>query len=162
MRGKRYLDIPGKAIENDPYTFPLSTDRAINSRDRFDTLRATAVLVNLLGASRVSIGTVMEIAWAYDHKIPVVVAMEPEGNLHDHPMIRDSISIRVASLEEAIEAVTALVSPHESLIWTRVEQVKMLQEEGQLDLSTDPLKEIAGRVSSTGQFVGYTDHEHVQ
>lgn len=140
MRAKRYLDKPGVKIEGS-YDFPMSTDRAINSRDRFDTLRADAVLVNLLGAERVSIGTVMEIAWAYDHKIPVVVAMEPEGNLHEHPMLRDSISVRVSSLEEAIEAVTAIVSPHEKHIWTRIDQVKMLSEENRLDVSQEPTNE---------------------
>lgn len=154
MRAKKYLDIPGKAVENLPLEFPLSTDRAINTRDRFDTLRAHAVLVNLLGASKVSIGTMMEIAWAYDHKIPVIVAMEPEGNVHDHPMLRDCISVRVASLEEAIEAVTAFVSPHESQIWTRVEQAKMLREDNRLDLAAQPLKEVAS--------AGYTDHVHIQ
>lgn len=143
MRAKRYLN-DGKKIGTQGFDFPLSTDRAINSRDRFDTLRASAILVNLIGTERVSIGTAMEIAWAYDHKIPIVVAMELEGNLHDHPMIRDCISVRVTSLDEAIEAVTAIVSPHESLIWTRIEQAHLLREEGRLDLSQEPLKENYG------------------
>ena len=97
--------------------------------------------MNLLGAERVSIGTVMEIAWAHDHKIPIVAAMEPEGNLHDHPMLRDSISVRVSSLDEAIEAVVAIVSPSESLIWTRLEQVGMLMEENRFPKGIEPLPE---------------------
>jgi hypothetical protein len=144
MRAKRYLD-DGKIIDGDqPLKFTLSADRAINTRNRFDTLRATAILVNLLGATRVSIGTMMEVAWAHDHSIPVVVAIEPEGNIHEHPMLRDCISVRVSSLDEAIEAVTAIVSPDESLIWTRIEQVQMLREERRLDLRREPLKENDG------------------
>jgi hypothetical protein len=140
LRGHRMLEAMGP-ITNNMIDHPLRTDRAINARDKFDTLRAQCVLVNLLGTEKVSIGTVMEIAWAHDHNIPVVCAIEPEGNLHDHPMIRDSISVRVASLDEAIEVVTAWVSPHESHIWTRIEQNHLLREAGRLDLSTEPLKE---------------------
>jgi nucleoside 2-deoxyribosyltransferase len=143
LRGHRMLENMGP-ITNGMLEHPLRTDRAINTRNRFDTLQADAVLVNLLGTSRVSIGTVMEIAWAYDHNIPVVVAIEPEGNPHEHPMLRDCASFRVASLDEAIEMATAIVSPHESKIWTRIEQNHMLQEEGRLDLRQEVLKENDG------------------
>jgi hypothetical protein len=34
------------------------------TRDRFDATRCDVLLVNLLGAERVSIGTMMEVAWA--------------------------------------------------------------------------------------------------
>src|ERR1035437_7595892 len=122
LRAKRYLN-DGRAITGDqPSEFQLSTDRAVNAGGRFDTFRSDAILVNLLGASTVSISTAMEIAWAYDHKIPIVLAIEPEGNPHDHPMLRDSVSVRVASLDEAIEAITAIVSPAESLAWTRIDR----------------------------------------
>jgi hypothetical protein len=144
LRAKRYLNDGRVITANQPPEFPLSTDRAINASGRFDTLRSDAILVNLLGASTVSLGTAMEIAWAYDHKIPIVLAIEPEGNPHDHPMLRDCISVRVASLDEAIEAITAIVSPHESLVWTRIEQNQMLREEGRLDLRWEPLKENDG------------------
>ena len=129
MRAKRYLN-DGSKLGQNPYNFPMATDRAINGRDHADTVKADAILVNLLGATTVSIGTAMEIAWAWDHKVHVVVAMEPEGNLHDHPMIRDCITVRVASLDEAIEAVIALVSPNETLMWNSIEQTQMLREEG--------------------------------
>lgn len=140
LRGHRMLENMGP-ITNNMIEHPMRTDRAINTRDKFDTLRAQAVLVNLLGTERVSIGTTMEIAWAFDHNIPVIAAMEPEGNPHDHPMVRDCLSMRFASLDEAIEGVTAWVSPHEKQIWTRLEQTQMLREEGRLDLSREPLKE---------------------
>jgi hypothetical protein len=129
MRAKRHLDDGNKLGADQPSTFPLSTDRAINARGRMDTLRSSAILVNLLGAEKASIGTAMEIAWAYDHKIPIVAAMEPDGNVHDHPMIRDCITVRVTSLDEAIEAVVELISPDQASMWTRIEQARMLHEE---------------------------------
>ena len=143
MRGHRMLDGLG-SITDHIMEHPYRTDAAINRRDKFDTLRADAVLVNLLGAQRVSIGTVLEIGWAYDHNIPVVVAIEPEGNVHEHAMLRDAFTIRVSSLDEAIEAVTAVVSTHEKEMWTRTEQNHMLREEGRLDLRQEPLKENNG------------------
>jgi hypothetical protein len=149
LRAKRYLNDGTVITGNQPPKFPLSTDRAINTCGRFDTLRSDAILVNLLGTSTVSIGPVMEIAWAYGHNIPVVVAIEPEGNPHDHPMLRDCISARVASLDEAIEIVTAIVSPHESKIWTRIEQNHMLRDEGRLDLRQEVLKESHGGSTRT-------------
>lgn len=106
--------------------------------------RSSAIFVNLLGAMAGSLGTAMEIARAYDHKIPVVVAMEPAGNPHDHPMIRDCISIRVGSLQEAIEATIAFLSPHERFIWNRIEQTDMLQDESRLDLKVPPVAEVYG------------------
>src|SRR5271157_1829498 len=42
----------------------LSSQRGIFARDKFDCERSDVIFVNLLGAQRVSIGTVMEIGWA--------------------------------------------------------------------------------------------------
>ena len=143
LRGHRMLEGLGP-ITNLMIEHPFRKDTAINRRDKFDTLRASVVLVNLLGTTKVSIGTVMEMAWAFDHGIPVILAIEPEGNVHDHPMVRDCTSVRVSSLDEAIEAAVAFVAPHESLAWTRIEQVHMLREVGRLDLRWEPLKENDG------------------
>lgn len=90
---------------------PLTRSRGIMTRDFMDCTRADAVLVNLLGAKSVSIGTVMEIAWAYMARIPVVVAIEKISNLHDHSMIRESIGFRVETLEDAIKTVEAVLMP---------------------------------------------------
>jgi hypothetical protein len=55
---------------------PFATSRGVMTRDFFDCNRADVVLVNFVGAKTVSIGTVMEIAWAYQKHTPVVVAMD--------------------------------------------------------------------------------------
>lgn len=86
----------------------LSTPRAVMTRDRFDATRCDVLFANLLAADRVSIGTVMEIAWADAHRVPIVCAIEPEGNPHDHMMISEAIGFRVTSLDEAI-AITAAI-----------------------------------------------------
>jgi len=73
------------------------------TRDFFDCNRADVVVVNLLGATRVSIGTVMEIAWAYQRHTPTVVIMERDStvNVHEHPMIAEATGFRVETMEQA-------------------------------------------------------------
>lgn len=87
----------------------LAAPRGIMTRDRFDATRCDVLLVNLLGAKAVSIGTVMEIAWADLCRTPIVVAMEPEGNPHEHSMISEAIGYRVPTLDQAIAIVKAIL-----------------------------------------------------
>lgn len=116
LRAKQYLRSVG-ALTADCAGYGdlhcLSAPRGIMTRDRFDATRADALLVNLLGAERVSIGTVMEIAWADLARIPIVMAIEPKGNVHEHAMIGEAVGFRVASFEEAIHVVAAIADNNE-------------------------------------------------
>jgi nucleoside 2-deoxyribosyltransferase len=90
---------------------PLSCPRGIMTRDRFDATRCDVLLVNLIGASKVSVGTVMEIAWADLKRTPIVVCIEPDGsNPHEHCMISEAIGFRAVSLDEGIDIVAAILS----------------------------------------------------
>lgn len=111
LRGKDYLrGIPALTADCAGYGALncMSSPRGIMTRDRYDATRCDALLVNLLGADRVSIGTVMEIAWADLCRTPIVVAMEASGNLHEHAMIAEAIGFRVTSLAEALHVVKAI------------------------------------------------------
>ncbi|WP_370169403.1 nucleoside 2-deoxyribosyltransferase [Bradyrhizobium elkanii] len=55
---------------------PMSMPKGLTIRDRWDAMRCDVLLVNLLGAKTVSIGTMLEIAWANAKDIPIVCAME--------------------------------------------------------------------------------------
>lgn len=86
------------------------TSRGIMVRDFNDVKRSDALLVNLLGLTKPSLGTIMELAWAYALQKPAVVAIEPSGNPHDgHPMIHEAMPFRAATLPEAIESVAILL-----------------------------------------------------
>ena len=86
------------------------TSKGIMARDHNDVRRCDALLVNLLGLTKPSLGTIMELAWAYDMQKPVVVAIEREGNPHDnHPMIHEAMPFRVETLDEAIDAVAVIL-----------------------------------------------------
>lgn len=112
MRGKEYLSHL-QSISSTGHEYAhlgvLALPRGVMTRDRFDATRCDVLLVNLLGAKRVSIGTVMEIAWADSRRTPIVCAMEKEGNIHEHMMISEAIGFRVPTLEEALYLVKAIL-----------------------------------------------------
>src|SRR4051812_12682585 len=65
LRGKDYLEgEPSIAACYENAGLVLSCERGITTRDYNDVKRSDVIVVNLLGAQKVSIGTVMEIAWA--------------------------------------------------------------------------------------------------
>lgn len=111
LRQKDFLRAAG-VIGKTQFANPMATDRGIMTRDHNDCKTADAILVNLLGAKSVSAGTVMEMAWAYAYGVPLIVAMEETGNLHEHPMIRESIDFRVTTLDEAIAVTVAILLPN--------------------------------------------------
>jgi nucleoside 2-deoxyribosyltransferase len=87
----------------------LATSRGVMTRDRFDATRCDVLLVNLLGAKTVSIGTMMEVAWADLKRTPIICVMEKEGNVHEHMMLAEAIGYRVETLDEAIELAAAIL-----------------------------------------------------
>lgn len=90
---------------------PLSGPRGIMTRDRFDATRCDVLLVNLLGAKKVSIGTMMELAWADLKRTPIVAAMEADGsNPHEHAMVTEAIGFRCVSLAEALHVTRSILA----------------------------------------------------
>jgi nucleoside 2-deoxyribosyltransferase len=111
MRAKEYLrHIESFAKDCTPYGAGnvLSSNRGITTRDRWDATRCDLLFVNLLHAKSVSIGTVIEIAWADLLRIPIVCAMEKE-NPHEHGMILEMIGFRLPTLIEAVDIAKAIL-----------------------------------------------------
>lgn len=110
------LDQASSAIDdNDMDASPMrvmSNSRGITTRDRMDCTNCSVLLVNFLGATRPSLGTAMEIAWADLKRIPIVMIIEDEGNIHDHAMIRECIGFRVNNLEDAVEVIEAILGDY--------------------------------------------------
>jgi nucleoside 2-deoxyribosyltransferase len=87
----------------------MCSNRGITTRDRFDATRCDVIFVNLLNAAKVSIGTVLEIAWADAARIPIVAVMEP-GNVHEHGMISELVGFVVPTVEEGLRVVKAILA----------------------------------------------------
>lgn len=111
MRCKQYLKKHDK-IKSGYSEYPLSTPKGIKTRDKNDCKRSNVLIINVLGAKTVSIGTVLEIGWADSFGIPSILIMEEEGNIHDHPMIRESVGFVVQTIEDAALIASAILLPN--------------------------------------------------
>jgi hypothetical protein len=109
LRGKEYLRDHGK-LEGSYNESPLSTDQGLTARDRFDCTRSDVVIFNMHGCGpRVSIGTCFEFAWHDLTRNIGILVMEPEGNVHDYPMVRETCKFRVDSLGDALKLTEAIL-----------------------------------------------------
>jgi len=111
MRYKAHLE---NIASLSPFGAPgsiLSSPDAIVARDRFDTRRSSLMFCNLLGATKISMGTSIELGWADAWRVPVVVCIEPNGNPHDHAMLIGGgmTGWRVNTLEDGIRVVEAVL-----------------------------------------------------
>jgi len=106
MRGKAYLSKEEK-IADSYSNYTMSSITGINVRDFNDCKTSDGILVNLLGARKVSIGTVMEIAWARAFQIPIVIIME-EDNIHQHAMLTFG-NIIVNNINDGVSAIKLLL-----------------------------------------------------
>lgn len=110
LRNKEYFKDINK-FENKGYEeFPLSTSKAVVCRDFLDCTTSNVVIVYLLGAKSISIGTVMEIAWAYQARVPIILVMEKD-NLHSHCMVNECANFKVDNLEDAINIAKSVLLP---------------------------------------------------
>ena len=108
LRAKDYLTKETN-ISDSYENFPLSTEKAITTRDRFDVMNCDMLLVNFLGAKKVSIGSVIELGWADAFRKPIVLVMEPD-NIHKHAIVNEICGFKTQSLDEGIAMVNAVLS----------------------------------------------------
>jgi|688.fasta_scaffold147247_4 nucleoside 2-deoxyribosyltransferase len=109
MRGKHYLkDCKDISATGNEKLGILSGGPAILTRDHSDVVNSDIIVVNLLGATKVSIGCMFEIAWAYHKHIPIVLIIEDDViNIHSHSMLFAMCGYRVNNLFSALTIVKA-------------------------------------------------------
>jgi nucleoside 2-deoxyribosyltransferase len=126
MRGKDMLKDRQSlgAIGMDDH--PLTTNKGITARDRFDCTTSDVVLFNFLGAERASVGSCIEIGWADAARRPIIMAMEPGGvirrdgdlpiarragaNPHWHGIALECAGYVVPTLEDALRVAVAILA----------------------------------------------------
>lgn len=108
MRGKENL-AKVETILGPDEDFPLTSQKGITTRDRFDVGRSNMLLMNFIGAPRVSIGSVIELGWADAFRKPVLVVMEPD-NIHQHLMVKEIAGFVVPELDQGIEIAVSILS----------------------------------------------------
>lgn len=122
MRGKSYLaklPVIGDAraqqgdLTRDSYGLAnvMSSPAGITGRDRNDVMKSDAVLMNLLGAERISVGTMIEAGWADAFRKPVILVRE-ENSMHRHGMLDTIATYAVDNLDEALHLTRVLLLSH--------------------------------------------------
>ena len=114
MRDKENLSgllINQKSVEevskSDSFTQAICNSKAIITRDYNDVLNCSCIVANLTG-DKISIGTVMEIAWAKSLVKPVVAILNENNNIYDHPMINECLGFKVYSIKDAVKVVSTV------------------------------------------------------
>lgn len=94
---------------------PLATPKAIMARDFMDCSTADLVVANLAGqkvGAVISIGTVMEIAFAYAKRVPVLAIVPPESDsISEHAMMQEAINFYAPDTEDAALMATHILLP---------------------------------------------------
>jgi len=108
MTGKTYLRNELQ-FKSQGYNNPVSTNHAIFERDKWMVSNCDIVLADLSNSGeRVSIGTMMELAWASilgKHTILVL----PEENVHNHAFVLEAGDIIFNAFDEAKKYLTDLI-----------------------------------------------------
>lgn len=106
LRDTEYLgDDPIHAGE---YDDPFGSAQAMTRRDFNDVVRCDLVLVNYAGSDGASIGTAIEIGWAYALRTPIITVL-PTGSLY-HAMIDECSLAVTTTLSEALSMVTSVLA----------------------------------------------------
>lgn len=109
LRGKEFLQERG-IITLEAYNDVMASDPGIVTRDRYDVMNCDLVLVNLLGAPKVSCGTPVEYGWADAFRKPIITVIEDEGSPYDHPFVRQLTGYRVNTLDEGLSIAKILLT----------------------------------------------------
>lgn len=111
LTGQQSLQCKGEDLEKIGHA--LARPLGILTRDANDVANRDLIVANFLGAERVSIGTVWEIGFAAAQtpRKPLIVIMEPEGNLHQHVFVTHTAGYVVESVEEAVMIAASILTP---------------------------------------------------
>jgi hypothetical protein len=88
--------------------FPLSTDHAIFTRDRWMVGQADILFADMTGSTKASIGSIMELAWGSMLNKHIVLVL-PENNVHKHAFVLQAASVVFPTRVGALEYLTALI-----------------------------------------------------
>jgi nucleoside 2-deoxyribosyltransferase len=108
LRGKKHLVPSGQIIGSGAYDAVIGRANGIIGRDRNDVLRCDALLADLRGAKKASIGSMVEFGWADAWRKPIVTVME-KGNVHDHVFVNHLSTYVTHSIDDAVNLLSLLL-----------------------------------------------------
>ncbi len=127
MRAKHFLR-DSLSISTDPtfYDNVIANPTAIVTRDRYDVMSCDMMLINVQGASAVSLGTAVEIGWADAFHKPMVMVQSPitwhckickvevKPSPFKHEFIEALVGYKVDTIEQAVLVCRAVLFSDES------------------------------------------------
>lgn len=118
LRGKGVLKHEGPLTTSAyPFYSPLATSKAILARDFNDCRTADLIIANLLAhelsdGAPPSLGTIMEIGFAYALQVPILAICADAANpVANHAMIESAVSFWAQSLDEAADMACSILLP---------------------------------------------------
>jgi nucleoside 2-deoxyribosyltransferase len=113
MTGKGYLRTEIN-FKSHGFDNPVSTNHAILSRDKWMVGQCDVFLCDLTYATeRVSIGAMMELAWANLLGKHTVVVMQSEGNIHKHAFPLEASDVIFETMIDAMDYMFKLATGSE-------------------------------------------------
>jgi nucleoside 2-deoxyribosyltransferase len=107
MTGKSFLRTEVR-LRKSCYDNPVATNHAIMERDHWMVNISDIVYANLCGAKEVSIGCMMELAWAYHLGKHMIIAME-SNNVHQHAFVLEAADIIFETHQDAVNYLNHLI-----------------------------------------------------
>ena len=119
LRGKGALRDAGTlSTAAYPFYSPLATSKAILARDFNDCRTADLIIANLLAhdlsdGAPPSLGTIMEIGFAYALQVPILAISKDRSrnNIAKHAMILSAVGFWAESLNEAADMACSILLP---------------------------------------------------
>lgn len=98
LNGENYSKITNNGLEG------VIPPNAIVHKDYSCVRKSDLIIINtdLFGTTRPLIGSIFELAWAYERRIPVIM-INNDPIFDQHPFVTNTVSIYVKSVEELLE-----------------------------------------------------------
>jgi len=110
MDGKMFLSGSKQFHGNGFNDYPVTTNKAIKSRDRWMVGQSDIIFADFtISSPKVSIGTCMEIAWADELKKHIVIVMQ-DDNIHNHCFISECANVIFPEIGAAYQYLGQLIS----------------------------------------------------
>jgi nucleoside 2-deoxyribosyltransferase len=101
----------GEALTNQGYEHhPLTSQKGIVTRDRNDVRTCDAVIFNLVGVNKLSLGSAVEFGWADAFRKPIIAILDPAdtSNPFCHAFVKELSGFIVPTLDQALAVAAAI------------------------------------------------------
>lgn len=106
-RGKAWIKREATHLTSQAYDRPFGSSKAITRRDHWDVINSHLILVNAYGRPGGGVGrfTIIEMAWGWDHQIPIILIAAKDDDLRQHVAVQE-FALEIVETEGAAISLT--------------------------------------------------------